>query len=87
MAVISFETADTDDWTAIGEGLVRPAREAGRLLVRPAGGDGPKYALDHGDGCGTCGDPVRAGGSFFLDTDAGELLCETHGRERREQKG
>lgn len=80
MPIIRIEAADTDDLTAIGEGLTRPAREAGRLA---AGTDVGKYALEHGDGCAVCGAPVRAGEPFYLDSDAEEILCADHGAERR----
>ncbi|MFC7069210.1 hypothetical protein [Halobaculum lipolyticum] len=80
MPIIRFEEADTDDLTAVGEGITRPARDAGRLRT---GTDVGKYAVDHGDGCGVCGAPIRAGEAFYLDSDAGEVLCATHGRERR----
>jgi hypothetical protein len=77
---IRFEAADDADWTAIGEGLTRPAVAADRLLT---GHEGAKYALRHGDGCGVCGASMVAGEPFYLDPDTGEVLCETHGRERR----
>ncbi|WP_435062997.1 hypothetical protein [Halobaculum sp. EA56] len=80
MAIIRFEEADTDDLTAVGEGITRPAREAGRLRT---GSDVGKYAVYHGDGCAVCGDRVRAGDAFYLDSGAGEVLCAEHGRERR----
>jgi hypothetical protein len=77
---IRFETADTDAHTAIGEGLTRLARDAGRLVV---GGEVGKYALRHDDGCAVCDRPVRAGDAFFLDPPTGAVLCEAHGRARR----
>ena len=80
MPIIRIEAADTDDLTAIGEGLTRPAREAGRLTTGTRVG---KYALEHGDGCAVCGDPVHAGEPFYLDSEAGEVLCADHGAERR----
>ena len=80
MPIVRFEEADTDELTAIGEGLTRPAREAGRLAT---GTDVGKYAIRHGDGCAVCGAPVRAGDSFYLDSEAGEVLCADHGAERR----
>lgn len=80
MPIVRFEAADSPDATAIGEGLTRPARAAGRLLVDA---DVGKYAVRHDDGCGVCDDPIRTGEAFYLDSDAGQVLCETHGRERR----
>ncbi|MFC7136425.1 hypothetical protein [Halobaculum litoreum] len=80
MPIIRFEEADTDDLTAVGEGIARPAREAGRLRT---GTDVGKYAVAHGDGCAVCGAPIRAGDAFYLDSGAGVVLCEAHGRERR----
>jgi hypothetical protein len=77
---IRFETADSPEYTAIGEGLTRPARAAGRLETGRSVG---KYALRHDDGCAVCGRPVETGQPFYLDPDAGEILCEDHGRERR----
>jgi len=78
---IRFEAADGPAYTAIGEGLTRVAVAAERLATdRPEG----KYALRHDDGCAICGDPVVAGDPFYLDPDSGEVLCETHGRRRRE---
>jgi hypothetical protein len=79
--VVKFEAADSADATAIGEGLTRLARAAGRLVVESSVG---KYALDHSDGCGVCTVKIEPGTTFYLDSDAGEVLCETHGRERRE---
>lgn len=81
MSVVKFETADTATETAIGEGLTRLARTAGRLRVDTSVG---KYAVAHGDGCAVCDATVDAGDSFYLDADAGEILCAAHGRERRE---
>jgi hypothetical protein len=79
--IVKFETADSPEYTAIGEGLTRLAREADRLVVdTPVG----KYALDHGDGCGVCGDAIAPGEQFFLDSETGEILCATHGQHRRE---
>ena len=78
--IIRFEEADSDDLTAVGEGITRPAREAGRLRT---GTDVGKYAVFHGDGCGACGEPIRTGDGFYLDSEAGEVLCAEHGRERR----
>ncbi|UIP00767.1 hypothetical protein Hbl1158_05250 [Halobaculum sp. CBA1158] len=80
MPIIRFEAADTDDLTAVGEGIARPAREAGALRTGTAVG---KLAVFHGDGCAVCGEAVRAGDAFYLDSGAGEVLCEAHGRERR----
>jgi hypothetical protein len=81
VATVRFETADTDEQTAIGEGLTQLARAAGRLRVdTPVG----KYTVVHDDGCAVCNAAVDAGDSFYLDSDAGEILCAAHGRERRE---
>ena len=80
MRPIRFETADTDDYTAIGEGLTRVARAAGRLET---GRDVGKYALRHDDGCAVCGDPVATGAEFYLDPETGDVLCAEHGRARR----
>jgi hypothetical protein len=77
---IRFEEADGTDRTQIGEGLTGPAVRAGRLLTDEPGG---KYFLRHDDGCGVCGEPMAAGEPFYLDPDAGEVLCAEHGRERR----
>jgi hypothetical protein len=78
---IRFEAADSADYTAIGEGLTRLARAAGRLVVgRPEA----KYALRHDDGCGVCGRAIAAGDAFYFDADEGTILCATHGRERRD---
>lgn len=78
--IIRFEAADTAELTAVGEGITRPAREAGRLRT---GTDVGKYAVFHGDGCAVCGRSVDAGDPFYLDSGAGEVLCAEHGRERR----
>ena len=83
MPIIRFETADGDERTQIGEGLVRFAVGAGRLET--GRGEG-KYFLDHDDGCAVGGEAIEAGDAFFFDTDAGEVLCERHGRERRESE-
>ncbi|PSP97009.1 hypothetical protein BRC94_11135 [Halobacteriales archaeon QS_5_70_17] len=80
MTTIRFEAADAADYTAIGEGLTRPARAAGRLATDRADA---KYALVHGDGCGVCGRAIEPGDAFYLDVDSGDVLCEDHGRERR----
>ena len=80
MRPIRFEAADTAERTQIGEGLTEPAVKAGRLLT--GGADG-KYFLRHDDGCAVCGRSVEAGNPFYLDPDAGEILCEEHGAERR----
>jgi hypothetical protein len=83
MEPIRFEAADADEYTAIGEGLTRVAREAGRLETgAPVG----KYALRHDDGCGVCGASVREGELFYLDPETGEILCAEHGRARREEQ-
>ncbi|ELZ83351.1 hypothetical protein DEQ92_04715 [Haloferax sp. Atlit-6N] len=81
MRPIRFEEADSAERTQIGEGLTRPAVAAGRLETGRAEG---KYFLRHDDGCGVCGKPVEAGSPFYLDPDTGEILCEEHGRARRE---
>ncbi len=78
--IVRFETADTTRATAIGEGLTRPARAGERLLVDT---DVGKYAVRHDDGCGVCGESITAGDAFYLDSDAGDVLCERHGRDRR----
>ncbi|WP_254537670.1 hypothetical protein [Halomarina litorea] len=83
MPVIRFEAADGEEYTAIGEGLTRPAREAGRLRTDV---EGTKYAIDHADGCAVCGASVGAGEAFYLDSEAGEVLCEGDGRERRVER-
>ncbi|MFB6176728.1 MAG: hypothetical protein ABEI99_06215, partial [Halobaculum sp.] len=57
------------------------ARAADRLLVDSSVG---KYALDHGDGCSVCDREIESGATFYLDAEAGEILCEPHGRERRD---
>ena len=80
MQPIRFEAADSTDRTQIGEGLTRIAVAAGRLETGRSEG---KYALKHDDGCAVCGESVVAGEPFYLDPDSGEILCETHGRERR----
>ncbi|MEZ3144668.1 hypothetical protein [Halobaculum sp. MBLA0143] len=82
MPVVRFEAADSPEETAIGEGLTRVARAAGRLRVDTSVG---KYAVAHADGCGVCGAAVETGDSFYLDSDADEVLCDAHGRERREE--
>lgn len=80
MPIIRFEAADTADRTAVGEGIARPAREAGRLRT---GTDVGKYAVYHGDGCAVCGRGIDAGDPFYLDSEAGDVLCADHGSERR----
>ncbi|MEZ3117067.1 hypothetical protein RYH80_14215 [Halobaculum sp. MBLA0147] len=80
MPIVRFETADTETHTAVGEGLTRLVRDADRLVVDSSVG---KYAVEHGDGCGECGEHVAPGDAFYLDGDTGEVLCERHGRERR----
>jgi hypothetical protein len=82
MTHIRFETADTDDYTQIGEGLTRIAVRAGRLAT---GHDVGKYALRHDDGCAVCGTRVEAGDAFYLDAETGEVLCAADGRARREE--
>ncbi|QCJ47630.1 hypothetical protein [Haloprofundus sp. MHR1] len=80
MPIIRFEAADDSERTQIGEGLTRPAVEADRLETGRAEG---KYFLRHGDGCAVCGRAVEAGEPFYLDSEAGAVLCDEHGRERR----
>lgn len=80
MHPIRFEAADSDERTQIGEGLTRFAVRGGRLETGRAEG---KYFLRHDDGCSVCGEPVAAGDPFYLDPETGEILCESHGRERR----
>lgn len=82
MRPIRFEAADTADYTQIGEGLTRVARAAGRLET---GHDVGKYVLRHDDGCGVCGAAVAEGDTFYLDPETGDVLCETHGDERRSE--
>ncbi|WP_277553654.1 hypothetical protein [Halobaculum limi] len=80
MPIIRFEEADTANLTAVGEGITRPARAAGRLRTgTPVG----KYAVYHGDGCAVCQTEISAGDSFYIDSETGDLLCEAHGRQRR----
>lgn len=82
MRPIRFEEADSTERTQIGEGLTRIAVAAGRLETGRAEG---KYFLRHDDGCAVCGEGVAAGSPFYFDPDSGEVLCERHGRERREE--
>lgn len=77
---IRFEEADSHERTRIGQGLTKPAVAAGRLVT---GRDDGRYFLRHDDGCGVCGASMAAGEPFYLDPDAGEVLCEEHGRRRR----
>lgn len=84
MRPIRFEAADSSERTQIGEGLTRLAVQADRLET---GGDQGKYFLRHDDGCAVCGAAVAAGEPFYLDPDAGEVLCERHGAERRRDAG
>ncbi|KAB1189109.1 MULTISPECIES: hypothetical protein [Haloferax] len=81
MQPIRFEEADSEARTQIGEGLTRIAVTAGRLETGRKEG---RYFLRHDDGCAVCGEHVVAGEPFYLDPDTGEVLCETHGRERRD---
>jgi len=78
--IIRFESADEDERTQIGEGLVRFAVAADRLETGRTEG---KYFLRH-DGCAVSDEAIEAGDPFFFDTDAGEVLCERHDRARRE---
>jgi hypothetical protein len=80
MRPIRFEEADSPERTQIGEGLTRFAVEAGRLETGRTEG---KYFLRHDDGCGVCEAQLVAGKPFYFDPQTGEILCETHGRERR----
>ncbi|WP_224269823.1 hypothetical protein [Haloprofundus salinisoli] len=80
MTIIRFEAADSPERTQIGEGLTRPAVEAERLETGRAEG---KYFLRHDDGCAVCGRAIETGDPFYLDSEAGEVLCEGHGRKRR----
>jgi hypothetical protein len=82
--LIHFEEADSDERTQIGEALVRFARKGDRLET---GREEGKYFLNHADGCAVGGEPIRKGDSFFLDPETGDVLCEDHGRERREDGG
>jgi len=79
--VIHFETADFAERTRIGEGLVNFAVAAGRLET----GQGAVLPL-HDDGCAVDGEPIEPDDPFFFDTDAGKVLCERHGRERRNDR-
>lgn len=81
-APIHFEEADSDERTQIGEALTKFAVRANRLETGRAEG---KYFLSHEGGCAVCGKPIEEGDSFYLDPEANELLCETHGTERRER--
>lgn len=80
-APIRFEEADSDERTQIGEALVKFAVKAERLET---GRNEGKYFLSLAGGCDVCGTPIRKGDPFYLDPETGELLCERHGRERRE---
>ena len=82
MPVIRFEMADSPERTQIGEGLVRFAVKAGRLET---GREEGRYFLRHEDGCGEDGQKIRPGDPFYFDTETGEVLCESHGRERQEE--
>jgi hypothetical protein len=84
MPVIHFEEADSAERTQIGEGLVEFARRADRLETGRTEG---KYFLRHGDGCDAGDERIEAGAEFYLDTDAGEVLCGDHGRQRRAERG
>ena len=83
MPLIRFEAADSTERTQIGEGLVKFAVQAGRLETGRAEG---RYFLKHADGCGEDGNRIRPGDPFFFDTDAGEILCDDHGRGRSEDE-
>lgn len=82
MPVIRFEMADSTERTQIGEGLVRFAVRASRLETGRADG---KYFLNHEDGCGVDGEMIPPGDPFYFDTDSGEILCATHGEDRRSE--
>ncbi|KAB1196960.1 MULTISPECIES: hypothetical protein [Haloferax] len=81
MQPIRFEEADSTVRTQIGEGLTRIAVTAERLETGRTEG---RYFLRHDDGCAVCGEAVVAGEPFYLDPETGEILCEIHGQERRE---
>lgn len=83
MPIIHFEEADSPERTQIGEGLVKFARSADRLETGRSEG---KYFLNHEGGCDAGGERIEAGDSFYLDTETGEVLCEEHGRARREER-
>ncbi|WP_136588581.1 hypothetical protein [Salinigranum halophilum] len=80
MPLVRFEAADTATHTQIGEGLTRVARATGRLETGHTLGT---YVLRHDDGCADCGATTEAGDTFFLDIDAGDVYCATHGAARR----
>ena len=82
MPVIRFEMADSAERTQIGEGLVRFAVRAGRLET---GREEGRYFLRHEDGCGADHEKIGPGDPFYFDTDTGEILCERHGEERRNE--
>ncbi|QLG61821.1 hypothetical protein [Halorarum salinum] len=82
MPVIRFEMADSTERTQIGEGLVRFAVRTSRLET---GKEGGRYFLNHEDGCGVDGEMIRPGEPFYFDTDTGEILCETHGEQQRDE--
>lgn len=82
MPVIRFEMADSTERTQIGEGLVRFAVGASRLET---GREGGRYYLNHEDGCGVDRERIRPGDPFYFDTDTGEILCEAHGEQRRDE--
>lgn len=83
MPLIHFEMADSTERTQIGEGLVRFAVQAGRLET---GQNEGKYFLTHTDGCGTDGKRIKPGDGFWFDTETGDILCEEHGKDRREKE-
>lgn len=83
MDLIHFEQADSDERTQIGDALAKFARKGDRLETDREEG---KFFLNHESGCDAGGEPIRTGDSFYLDPETGEVLCETHGRERREQR-
>lgn len=81
-APIRFEAADSDERTQIGDALAKFARRGDRLET---GREEGKFFLTHADGCAVGGEPIGAGDPFYLDPETGEVLCERHGRERREE--
>ncbi|WP_137285058.1 hypothetical protein [Halorussus salinisoli] len=84
MPIIHFDEADGPERTQIGEALVKFARRTDRLETGRAEG---KYFLNHEDGCDEGDEQIEAGEEFFFDTETGEVLCEEHGRARRNGRG
>ncbi|PSQ50236.1 hypothetical protein BRD15_02085 [Halobacteriales archaeon SW_6_65_15] len=83
MLIIHFEEADSAERTQIGEGIVKFARAADRLETGRSEG---KYFLTHEDGCAEGGEKIEAGDPLFFDTETGEILCEEHGRARKQEQ-